>query len=180
LAAKGARHLAVDHLRWRAADAPAQVLHCIVLDGSGSMRRSGGFAGARAWAQGLVTSAARRGDEVAVLSLTGGRVTLLAPPQPARRALVARLATLACGGGTPLAEAFALADGLLARARRLQPGRSTCLWLLTDGRTLDAPARPSMATRLVVVDFDRGTSRAPGRAAEWAAEWGAEYTHAND
>jgi hypothetical protein len=37
-----------------------------------------------------------------------------------------------------------------------------------------------MATRLVVVDFDRGTSRAPGRAAEWAAEWGAEYTHAND
>jgi magnesium chelatase subunit ChlD-like protein len=175
LLAKGPVPLAADHLRWAVAEAPGQRLHCIVLDGSGSMRRHGGFAAARALAQGLVAEAARRREQLAVLSLNGGRVTLLAAPQPARRSTVARLATLGSGGGTPVSEALAAADRLLVRARRQQPALHTCLWLLTDGRTLDVPSRPVAATSVVVVDFDRGDSRAPGRAADWAEAWGAEY-----
>jgi len=172
---KGPARLAAEHLRWSVAEAPGQRLHCIVLDGSGSMRRHGGFAAARALAQSLVTEAAQRREQVAVLSLTGGRVALLAAPQPARRATVARLATLGSGGGTPLIAALDQASQLLARARRLQPALHTCLWLLTDGRTLDVPPQPAAAARVVVVDFDRGDSRAPGRAADWARAWDAEY-----
>lgn len=164
-----------DHLRWQVAEAPGQRLHCIVLDASGSMRRHGGFASARALAQGLVADAVRQREQVAVLSLTGGHVTLLVAPQPARRSTIARLATMGSGGGTPVAEALATADQLLARARRQQPALHTCLWLLTDGRTLDVPNRPAAAGRVVVVDFDRGDSRAPGRAADWARTWGVEY-----
>lgn len=179
LAAKGPQSLTAEHLRRQAAPAGPARLHCIVLDGSGSMRRSGGFARAKGLAQRLVEQAARAGERVALLSLTGGRVQLAAPPQPARRATAARLAALGSGGGTPLAEALAQAGRLLRQARRRHAGLADCLWLLTDGRTLDRPPPPD-AARVVIVDFDvagasPSASRARGRAAQWAADWGAEY-----
>lgn len=175
LLAKGPHRLASEHLRWRRVDSPGQQLHVIVLDGSGSMRRHGGFAAARALAQGLVRQAARQREQVALLALTGGRVLQLALPQPARRALVERLTGLGSGGGTPVAEALALAGRWIGRACREQPALQTTLWLMTDGRTLETPQPPTTAAHVVIIDFDRRPSRAPGRASHWAAAWGAHY-----
>lgn len=143
------------------------------------MRRFGGFASARGVAQDLVRQAVRRRQQVSLLSLTGGRVLLLTSPQPARRAHAGKLTTLGSGGGTPVAEAVALADRLIARSRREQPALQATLWLLTDGRTLQMPQPPTAAAHVVIVDFDRSESRVPGRASRWAEAWGAHYIPPN-
>ncbi|MCZ2088967.1 MAG: VWA domain-containing protein, partial [Burkholderiales bacterium] len=109
LAAKGLAPLAREHLRQRAAVDGGE-LHCVVLDASGSMQRGAALARAKGVALDLLERAVRRGHQVALLALAGGRVLPLAPPQPARRALAARLAGLGGGGGTPLAQALALAQ----------------------------------------------------------------------
>ena len=72
------------------------------------------------------------------------------------------------GGGTPLAQALAVAQGLLARSPH------AALWLLTDGRTLEEPAAVQGAACTVIVDFD-DPKRRLGRCAVWAARWGAEH-----
>jgi magnesium chelatase subunit ChlD-like protein len=46
------------------------------------------------------------------------------------------------------------------------------LWILTDGRTRDEPARPLDADEVVVVDFERDAIRL-GRCEALADAWGA-------
>jgi magnesium chelatase subunit ChlD-like protein len=117
----------------------------------------------------LIEQAARAGDNVALLGFGGQGVQLLLPPGPARRAGAARVRQCGGGGGTPLAQALAVAQGLLAQTAGTA---HAVLWLLTDGRTLEQPAAPVAST--VVVDFEE-PRRALGRCAAWAARWGAEY-----
>jgi len=79
------------------------------------------------------------------------------------------------GGGTPLSVCVCEADRLLQSIRRSQkPFTRACLWLLTDGRTLDSPPAPKAVDQVIVVDFD--DPRLPiGRCASWAKQWRAEY-----
>ena len=178
LLAKGPRPLRRAHLRHQPLVAAVPQLHLIVLDTSGSMRQGGRLALAKGHAARLIEQAARTGDDVGLLSFGGGGVELLVPPGPARAAGAARVRQCGGGGGTPLAQALTMATQLLTQASRrgLQgQGRgSTCLWLLTDGRTLEQPAPPQGATHTVIVDFD-DPARAIGRCAAWAERWGAEH-----
>ena len=175
LLAKGPARLQPAPLRRGPASAVSPCLHRIALDTSGSMRQGGRLAWAKGYAARLIEQAARAGDAVALLSFGGQGVELLLPPGPARTAGTARVRPLGGGGGTPLAAGLAEADRLLRMARRQRgAGAPSCLWLLTDGRTLEQPAAPTAASHIVVVDFD-DPQRPVGRCTAWAARWQAEH-----
>ena len=177
LLAKGPRSLQRAHLRYQPQAAAAPRLHLIVLDTSGSMRQGGRLALAKGHAARLVELAARAGDHVGLLCFGGSGVELVLPPGPARAAGAARVRQCGGGGGTPLRQALAVANTLMAQANRRGRSGPAWLWLLTDGRTLEQPAAPTGVEHAVVMDFDDRSpaSRAQGRCAAWAALWGAEY-----
>ena len=181
LLAKGPRALQRDHLRYQPQVLAAPRLHLIVLDTSGSMRQGGRLALAKGHAARLIELAARAGDHVGLLCFGGSGVELVLPPGPARAAGAARVRQCGGGGGTPLRQALAVANTLLAQARRRSSNGPAWLWLLTDGRTLEQPAAPTGVEHAVVMDFDDRSpaSRAHGRCAAWAARWGAEYRRAS-
>lgn len=168
LIAKGPAALQLQHLRYQPRSKALSQLHCIVLDTSGSMRQGGRLALAKGFAARLIEEAARAGDDVALLSFGGQGVQLLVPPGPARAAGAMRVRQCGGGGGTPLAQALAVAQSLLGR------NAHSALWLLTDGRTLDQPYPVRGTAQTVIVDFD-DPKRPLGRCAAWATRWGAEY-----
>jgi magnesium chelatase subunit ChlD-like protein len=177
LYAKGLEALAAQHLRWREPQAKMSTLHLVLLDTSGSMRQGGRLALAKGYAAQVLEQAARTGEHVALLCFGGQGVEVLVAPGPARRAAAARVQQRGGGGGTPLAQALAAAEKMMAQHRRVrgnQGSANTVLWLLTDGRTQDRPAAPHGAAHTVVVDFE-DPRRALGRCAAWAARWGAEH-----
>jgi magnesium chelatase subunit ChlD-like protein len=153
-------------------------LHVLLLDTSGSMRQGGRLARAKGYAAQVLAQAAHAGDHVALLCFGGQGVEVLVPPGPARRSATVRVQQRGGGGGTPLAQAMAAADNLMAQHRRVRgtsvSAASTVLWLLTDGRTPEQPPAPQGADQLVVVDFEDSKVRV-GRCADWARRWGAEY-----
>lgn len=172
---KGAQRLAPSHLRHQAPNACVPSLHLIALDTSGSMRQGGRLAKAKGYAARLIEQAARAGDHVALLCFGGQGVELLLPPGPARAAGSARVRPVGGGGGTPLSACLAEAERLLRQAERPRGmGGTNCLWLLTDGRTLEQPSAPAAAAHIVVVDFD-DPLRPIGRCAAWAERWRAEH-----
>ena len=166
--AKGPQPLSRDHLRHRPLLATPPQLHMIVLDTSGSMRQGGRLALAKGFATRLVEEAARAGEHVGLLCFGGTGVEWLLPPGPARAAGAVRVRQCGGGGGTPLVQALAAAQGVLCKSRQ------AVLWLLTDGRTLEQPVAPQGAAHTVIVDFE-DPRRALGRCAVWAARWGAEH-----
>lgn len=175
LMAKGPQRLAPSHLRHQAPNARVPSLHLIALDTSGSMRQGGRLAKAKGYAARLIEQAARAGDHVALLCFGGQGVELLLPPGPARAAGSARVRPVRGGGGTPLSACLAEAERLLRMAQRQRgAGGTNCLWLLTDGRTLEQPAAPAAAAHVVVVDFD-DPMRPIGRCTAWAERWRAEH-----
>jgi len=178
LIAKGPAALQPQHLRYQPRSKALPQLHCIVLDTSGSMRQGGRLALAKGFAARLIEEAARAGDDVALLSFGGRGVELLVLPGPARVAGAARVRQCGGGGGTPLAQALAVATQLLTQGMRRslqgQGGGTTCLWLLTDGRTLEQPVAVQGSAHTVIVDFD-DPKRPLGRCAAWVTRWGAEH-----
>ena len=76
------------------------------------------------------------------------------------------------GGGTPLGGRRSAAAQLLARCARRKPAQQRWLWMLTDGRTRDQPARPLDADEVVIVDFENEAVRL-GRCEVLAQAWGA-------
>lgn len=147
-------------------------LHCILLDASGSMQRGARLAQAKGFAARLIAQAARAGEHVALLAFGGQGVQLLLAPGPARASGAEQVRPLGGGGGTPLAAALQSADQLLQAAQRR--GQDGCLWLLTDGRTLEQPSAPQAAAQCVIVNFD-DPLRPAGRCPDWAVAWGADY-----
>lgn len=179
LLAKGAQPLQRAHLRRRTPVVAPSRLHLLVLDASGSMRQGGRLAVAKGYAARLLEQAARAGDQAGLLVFSGAGVELLLAPGPARRAAAVRVLQCGGGGGTPLAQALEQAHRLLAQAHRrsMATPEASWLWLLTDGRTLEAPAPPAGAANVVVVDFEE-RKRGLGRCAALAARWGADYHRA--
>lgn len=178
--AKGPRCLQREHLRRQARPARPPDLHLIVLDTSGSMHQKGRLALAKGHVSRLIEQAARCGDHVALLSCGGQGVALQLPPAPARGSAKVQLRLLGGGGGTPLAAALRQADRLLRQAKGgpvLTRPRLGWLWLLTDGRTLEQPAAPTGADRIVILDFD-SERPAIGRCPDWARAWRAEHHRA--
>jgi len=168
------QRLRADHLRF-VREAPARgVLHCFVLDCSGSM-----LAGARlALAKGLLAAlfARARADrhEAALICFGGVSADLRFGPAIPRGWSERWLDPIGGGGGTPFAPAIERAARLLAGAARRKPGQQRWLWVLSDGRSAGMPVRPDAAHRVVFVDFESDAVRL-GRCVQLARAWDGEY-----
>lgn len=144
------------------------------------MHRHGRLARAKGWALALIEQAARHGDDVALLGFGGQGVHPWLSPQPARRALQARVRAVGGGGGTPLTAALDEAGRLLRRRARRRGMGDVTLWLLTDGHGAASPQRPAVvqaAQAVHIVDFDDPLAPV-GRCGEWAALWQAHWMQA--
>ncbi|MFT3721289.1 vWA domain-containing protein [Pseudorhodoferax sp.] len=148
-----------------------------MLDCSGSMAAGGALARAKGVLLALMEQAYRRRDRVALLCFAGTQVELRLPPRKAAAWNDGWVAPIGAGGGTPLGPAVAQAAQLLATACRA-PAEEGWLWLLTDGRSRDAPPRPAQAAQVRVIDFEAGRLRL-GRAQALARQWGADCLRAD-
>jgi len=134
------------------------------------MRRDGNLARAKGLLLSLMEEAYQRRDHVALLCFAGEVVELRLPPRRASAWNDDWVAPIAAGGGTPLALGVQHAERLLAHS----VARQRWLWLLTDGRSNESPARPEAADIACVVDFE--AARVPlHRARQLAARWQARY-----
>ncbi|OXI24817.1 vWA domain-containing protein [Burkholderia sp. AU15512] len=174
LAAKRGGPLQHDHLRFRQRAGTPHALHCFVLDCSASMLSHERLALAKGLIVAYFDQAARDRVETALICFGGhGAVRRFGPAVP--RWWNARwLEPVEGGGGTPLADGIAAAAQLLARAARLEPDKQRWLWVLSDGRTRETPAKPAAADHVVFVDFDDAAVRI-GQGARLAAAWGAQW-----
>lgn len=175
LMARGADALRAEHLRRRPQEARSGALHCFLLDCSASMVAGGKLARAKGVLLALMDEAYRRRDRVALLCFGGDAVELRMPPRRAGAWNDAWLAPIGGGGGTPLALGVQQAAALLARHDSAQ----RWLWLLTDGRSTEHPARPAGIDAISVLDFEL-PRQALRRAAALAERWQAGYMHADE
>ncbi|MDO5654102.1 MAG: VWA domain-containing protein [Brachymonas sp.] len=178
LAARGTQPLRREHLRGQDHNLLRAALHCFVLDCSASMLANGRLALAKGVLAHLLQQVYVQREQAVVLGFSGQGTKLLQPPARARPACTSQLAapawlaSVAGGGGTPLADALAQADALLQRHSH----RPRWLWLLSDGRSRAAPPRPAHAEHAYIIDFD--TARLPlQRCLQLAQVWQAEYMH---
>ncbi|WP_454726590.1 MULTISPECIES: vWA domain-containing protein [Cupriavidus] len=174
LAAKGAGPLAPAHLRLRAQHAHAGVLHCFVLDCSASMLQGRQLALAKGVLLRLLQRAYQARAEVALVCFAGTHAEVRLQPARARPWSETWIRPIAGGGGTPLALGMRRAGELLARAGRRRPAQQRWLWLLSDGRSAEQPARPRWADAVMVVDFEQqavALGRCQALAAAWHGDW---------
>ncbi len=137
------------------------------------MLEGGRLARAKGLLLALFDAAARERAEVALIGFGGGGAERRFGPAVPRWWNERWLAPLAGGGGTPLTLGVEAAGAMLAQVARRRPGAPRCLWLLSDARTDELPARPALADVVRIVDFDDGAVPL-GRAARLAGRWQAE------
>jgi magnesium chelatase subunit ChlD-like protein len=165
------------HLRFHRKHGEGAALHCFVLDCSGSMLAGKRLALAKGLLVALFDRAYRERAEVALVCFGGGQAQVRRQPGAAHWWNEHWVAPIGGGGGTPLALGVRSAANVLARAARSKPAQERWLWLLTDGRTPDAPSRPFDADRVVIVDFENDAVKL-GRCAALAQAWEAQYSTA--
>jgi magnesium chelatase subunit ChlD-like protein len=178
LTAKRNRPLSTDHVRYRRTQGEPDVLHCFVLDCSGSMVGGKRLALAKGLVVALFDRAYRERADVALVCFGGGRAEVRREPGAAHWWNERWLAPIGGGGGTPLALGVRTAANVLARASRRQSAQQRWLWLLTDGRSPDTPSRPVDADHVVIVDFESEAVRLK-RCVMLADAWNADYQTAN-
>jgi magnesium chelatase subunit ChlD-like protein len=183
LLAKRQHVLQRDHLRYRRREARAGVLHCFLIDCSGSMLGGQRLARAKGILLQLLQHAYQQRSQIALISFAGDRATTRVYPTAARplnsRALQAWLQPLGAGGGTPFARGVQMASALLNQAAQRNPAQQRVLWLLTDGRSRELPDAPPQAERRIVVDCEQQRV-ALGRCRQLAQQWHAEYRALHD
>lgn len=137
------------------------------------------LAQAKGWLLDSFDRLARERAEVALIRFGGERAEVLFGPAVPRWWNDRWIAPIGGGGGTPLRAGMAAASRLLDQARRRDPSQAQVLWVLTDGRLRDAPPRPGVVARVVVVDCERGRIRLGG-SERLARAWGGECVHLDD
>jgi magnesium chelatase subunit ChlD-like protein len=179
LAAKRRERLAPEHLRFVHEAATGSVLHCFVLDCSGSMLSGQQLALAKGLLVAMFDQAGKARAEAALVCFGGVRADVRFGPAVPRWWNERWLRPVGGGGGTPLALGVRRAAPLLERAARTRPAQQRWLWMLTDGRSGSMPARPVIADQIVVVDFERGALRL-GRSERLARAWDAAWCTPED
>ncbi|MFM0737501.1 VWA domain-containing protein [Paraburkholderia xenovorans] len=174
LAAMRQRKLNAEHLRFVREVPRGGVLHCFVLDCSGSMLAGQRLALAKGLLSALFDRASSTRAEAALVCFGGAGADLRFGPAVPRWWNERWLRPVGGGGGTPLASGVKRAAQLLEQSARRKPAQQRWLWILTDGRSGDQPARPVDADEIVFVDFERETIRL-GRCEALASAWGAAY-----
>jgi magnesium chelatase subunit ChlD-like protein len=172
LAAMRAERLRAEHLRFVRETPRAGMLHCFVLDCSGSMLAGQRLALAKGLLIALFDRASAARAEAALICFGGADADLRFGPAVPRWWNERWLRPVGGGGGTPLTSGIRRAAQLLAQSARAKPAQQRWLWILTDGRTRDEPARPLDADEVVFVDFEREAIRL-GRCEVLADAWGA-------
>ncbi|GGK07284.1 vWA domain-containing protein [Pseudomonas matsuisoli] len=159
--------------------AESGVLHCVVLDCSGSMlkRRS------LSLAKGLLTRWSariyRERGELMVIGFSGSRAHVLRHPGKAIAFNERWIRPIEGGGASPATSGMALAERILASVKRKTPGKATFLWFLSDGRFDPLPECPRYADTIGLVDFE-SASVPLGRMSRLAMQWSASYQRAED
>lgn len=148
------------------------VLHCFVLDCSGSMLAGRRLALAKGLLIALFDHASAMRAEAALVCFGGTGADVRFGPAVPRWWNERWLSPVGGGGGTPLMAGVRQARQLLERCARRKPAQQRWLWILTDGRTRDTPVRPPDADEVVFVDFEREAIRL-GRCELLADMWGA-------
>jgi magnesium chelatase subunit ChlD-like protein len=172
LAAMRQDRLRVEHLRFTREAPRGGVLHCFVLDCSGSMLAGQRLALAKGLLIALFDRASAARAEAALVCFGGAGADVRFGPAVPRWWNERWLRPVGGGGGTPLTSGIRRAAQLLERSARVRPAQQRWLWILTDGRTRDEPARPLDADEVVFVDFERDAIRL-GRCEALADAWGA-------
>jgi len=164
--------LRAQHLRFVREAPRGGVLHCFVLDCSGSMLGRKRLELAKGLLIALFDRASAARAEAALVCFGGAAADLRFGPAVPRWWNERWLRPVGGGGGTPLAAGVHQAAQVLERSARRKPAQQRWLWILTDGRSGDQPARPRHADEVVFVDFEREAIRL-GRCHALADAWGA-------
>jgi magnesium chelatase subunit ChlD-like protein len=168
------RALSAEDLRFMRDVPRGGVLHCFVLDCSGSMLAGERLALAKGLLIALFDRASAMRAEAALVCFGGVGADLRFGPAVPRWWNERWLEPVGGGGGTPFAAGVQCATQLLERSARRKPAQQRWVWILTDGRTTDKAARPPHADEIVFVDFEQGTIRL-GRCERLATAWGARH-----
>jgi len=164
--------LRAEHLCYVREASHGGVLHCFVLDCSSSMLGGQRLSLAKGLLIALFDQAAAERAEAALVCFGGAGAEVRFGPAVPRWWNERWLEPVEGGGGTPLTAGVRRAAQLLERSARRKPAQQRWLWILTDGRTRDVPARPHDVDEVVFVDFERETVRL-GRCDVLAVAWGA-------
>lgn len=174
-----------EHVRAAITQGKESNLILFAVDASGSMAARRRMAEVKTAVLSLLMDAYQRRDRVGLITFRGAEASLALPPTRSVDAAAQRLADLAHGGRTPLAE------GLTATAHALQveqlrdPHQRALVVLVTDGRATAgaealarardiADAWAGLGVDTIVVDCEQGRFRL-GLAADLAARMGADY-----
>lgn len=175
LARKGRAPLHADHLRFLGRESACGTLHCFLLDCSASMLGGGRLARAKGFILACFDRAAAEREEAALVCFGAERAEVRFGPAVPRWWNERWVRPIGGGGGTPFALGVATAGKLLGRAKRRKPAQQSVLWIFTDGRSRELPAKPPIADRLVIVDCGPDTSAATRRCVQLAHQWGVDY-----
>ena len=144
----------------------------MVSAGSVGSSAAGHLPSSTAASRKAITSPSAARAEAALVCFGGAGATLRFGPAVPRWWNERWLRPVGGGGGTPLASGVREAAQVLERNARRKPAQQRWLWILTDGRSGDRPARPRHADEVVFVDFEREAIRL-GRCRALADAWGA-------
>lgn len=166
LIAKGPDTLAARHVHRHRQQVRARERHVFLLDCSASMVARGGLAHAKAMLIPWLRQLRRESTEAVLFCFGGTRVDRRFGPAVPTGWNERWIAPIGGGGGTPLQLGLAAVQHA-ADASRDRPHR---LFLLTDGRTSEQPARPTGFDEITVIDFD-DRPFAAGRCRLLAQRW---------
>lgn len=171
------------HLRFKTRNSNAGILHCFLLDCSGSMLAAKQLALAQGALRHLHQRAYQQRARITLITYAGNTASVRVPPTRARSVKALTIdnwpTAMPAGGGTPLTQGVATADNLLAAHKRRHPERQCWLWLLSDGRSNELPPRPTHADVVQIVDCERQRI-ALHRCATLAESWRADYQTLNE
>lgn len=175
-------------LRVKIRSRPVPHLVLFVVDASRSMGARARMRLTKGAVLSLLVDAYQKRDRVGLITFGGGGANLDLAPTRSVRVAARALSNLPIGGTTPLAAGLALAERVVATARRREAGLAALVVLLTDGRgnvALQPGADPhpealALARRLargrvagLVIDTEAGPVRL-GRAHTLAEAWQVE------
>ncbi len=148
----------------------------LVVDASASTRRHGALSKAKGLLTTLLEQAYQQRVRIAVLQATGIQAQWPFQGQKSSASMLAWVAELGAGGGTPLIEGLVQTGDWLTQRQRSKPAEQQKVLVITDGRLREWPALPPMACPALVVDIESGPIRL-GRAHVLAEQLGAQYRH---
>jgi magnesium chelatase subunit D len=150
------------------------VLHCILLDTSGSTLADQTFAKAKGVILDIAERAYLRREQISILGFGGDQVDWLLPQVRAPQNIRAQLDAFSAGGGTPMHQALADAQQYLVQALRQQPELELNSYILTDGRVSGDFPVAAWQGALAVIDTEQSPIKR-GRAEELAQALNADY-----